>query len=215
MYLNRRNFLELTACAGVPIVSGLQGCQPTPDKHRTFSHKSRVTLEELEKAAGTPILQLDGIDSPLQIQSIELLQKGRDYFVHVRSKDGAEGIALTNSRVEYLYPILKKLVVPYFIGKDARDLESHLFALYRYRSNYKLQGLALWCPLGWVEFAMLDMMGRVAGKSIGQLFGGVVRRRVGRARSSAYRCNQPRRHRAAGRVLQESPGLPFSLRLLV
>ncbi len=178
MYLNRRNFLGLTACAGVPIVSGLQGCQPTPNKHRTFSHKSQVTLEELEKAAGTPILQLDGIDSPLQIQSIELLQKGRDYFVHVRSKDGAEGIALTNSRVEYLHPILKRLVVPYFIGKDARDLESHLFALYRYRSNYKLQGLALWCPLAWVEFAILDMMGRVAGKSIGELFGGVVRREI-------------------------------------
>jgi len=176
MYLNRRNFLELTVGAGA--LSMLQGCQPAPNKHRAVSHQSRITLEELEKAAGTPILQLDGIDSPLQIQSIELLQKGREYFVHVRSKDGAEGISVTNSRAEYLYPILNKLVIPYFIGKDARDLESHLFALYRYRSNYKLQGLALWCPLAWVEFAILDMMGRIAGKSIGQLFGGVVRREV-------------------------------------
>jgi len=38
------------------------------------------------------------------------------------------------------YPILNKLVIPYFIGKDARDLESHLFGLYRYSNNYKLQG---------------------------------------------------------------------------
>jgi len=176
MHLNRRDFLELTTGAGA--LSILQGCQPAPNKYRAVSHQSRITLEELEKAAGTPVLQLDGVDSPLQIQSIELLQKGREYFVQVRSKDGAEGIALTNTRAEYLYPILNKLVVPYFVGKDARDLESHLFELYRYRSNYKLQGLALWCPLAWVEFAILDMMGRITGKSIGQLFGGVVRREV-------------------------------------
>ena len=176
MYSNRRGFMELAVGAGA--LSILQGCQPAPNKHRAVSHQSRVTLEELEKAAGTPVLQLDGVDSPLQIRSIELLRKGREYFVHARSKDGAEGISVTNSRAEYLYPILNKLVIPYFVDKDARDLESHLFALYRYRSNYKLQGLALWCPLAWVEFAILDMMGRIAGKSIGQLFGGVVRREV-------------------------------------
>ena len=33
--------------------------------------------------------------------------------------------------------ILNKLVIPYFVGKDARELESHLFGVYRYRSNYK------------------------------------------------------------------------------
>jgi L-alanine-DL-glutamate epimerase-like enolase superfamily enzyme len=176
MHLNRRQFFELTA--GTGLLSILQGCQSTPNKPRAVSHRSKVTLEELEKAAKAPVLQLDGVNSPLLVDSIELLQKGREYFVHVRSKDGAEGIAVTNDKVEYLYPILNKLVIPYFIGKDARDLESHLFELYRYRSNYKLQGLALWCPLAWVEFALLDMMGRIAGKSIGQLLGSVIRQEV-------------------------------------
>jgi len=176
MDFNRRHFLGLTAGTGA--LSILQGCQSTSSKPRATSHSSRVTLQELEKAASTPILQLDGVNSPLIIDSIQLLQKGSEYFVHVRSKDGAEGVALTNSRADYLYPILNKLVIPYFIGKDARDLESHLFELYRYRSNYKLQGLALWCPLAWVEFAILDMIGRVTGKSIGQLFGGVIRQEV-------------------------------------
>ena len=176
MHLNRRHFLELTA--GTGMLSILQGCQSTPSTPQAVSHGSEATLEKLDKAAGAPILQLDGVNSPLLVESIELLQKGREYFVRVRSKDGAEGISVTNSRAEYLHPILNKLVIPYFIGKDARDLESHLFELYRYRSNYKLQGLALWCPLAWVEFALLDMMGRVTGKSIGQLFGGVVRHEV-------------------------------------
>jgi L-alanine-DL-glutamate epimerase-like enolase superfamily enzyme len=148
-------------------------------------------MQELEKASTEPVLQLSGINSPLLIQSIELLRKGREYFVHVRSKDGAEGIAVTNSRAEYLYPILNKLVIPYFIGKDARDLESHLFGLYRYRSNYKLQGLALWCPLAWVEFAILDMIGRVTDRSIGQLFGDAVRQEVPFYIASGHRDTMP------------------------
>ncbi|MFC1636945.1 mandelate racemase/muconate lactonizing enzyme family protein [Planctomycetota bacterium] len=176
MRLNRRRFIELTAGTGA--LSALQGCQASVERERASSRRSKVTVEKLEKAAETPVLRLDGLDSPLVVESIELLQKGREYFVHVRSEDGAEGVALTNSRAAYLYPILKRLVIPYFIGKDARDLESHLFGVYRYQSNYKLQGIALWCPLTWVEFALLDMMGRVAGKSIGQLLGGVVRREV-------------------------------------
>ena len=138
----------------------------------------RVSVEELENAARAPILQLEDFNSPLAIESMQLLRKGREYFVHVRSKDGAEGISVTNGHVEQLYPILNQRVIPYFIGKDARDLEEHLFELYRYKSNYKLQGLAFWCPVAWVEFALLDMMGRAAGKSIGQLLGGVIRREV-------------------------------------
>jgi L-alanine-DL-glutamate epimerase-like enolase superfamily enzyme len=139
---------------------------------------SGVTVEQLEAAASRPVLRLDRLDAPVVIQSIELFQKGGDYIVRVRSKDGAEGISLTNSRAAYLYPVLERLVVPYFIGKDARDLEEHLFGVYRYKSNYKLQGIALWCPLAWVEFAILDMLGRIAGKSIGQLCGDPVREEV-------------------------------------
>ena len=158
------------------MLSILPGCKSPPGKQHTHSRK--VSLKELEKATEAPVLQLDGLDSPLVIESIELLRKDREYIVRVRSKDGAEGVALTNDRAQYLYPIFNRLVAPYFIGKDARDLESHMFEVYRYRSNYKLQGLALWCPVAWVEFALLDMMGRVSGKSFGQLFGGIVRQQV-------------------------------------
>ncbi|MHC4204312.1 MAG: mandelate racemase/muconate lactonizing enzyme family protein [Planctomycetota bacterium] len=174
MHLNRRNFVELTAGAG--LLSILPGCKAMPGK--TASHGQQVSINKLEKAAAKPVLKLDGLDSPLEIESIELLRKGRDYILRVRSKDGAEGVAVTNSRPDILHPILNKRVIPYFIGKDAHDLEEHLFQVYRYSSNYKLQGLALWCPVAWVEFALLDMIGRVSGKSIGQLMGGVVREEV-------------------------------------
>ena len=138
----------------------------------------KVNAEELENAADAPILQIEDITSPLIIESIQLLRGEREYFIHVRSEDGAEGVSVTNGHAGQLYPILNQRVIPYFIGKDARDLENHLLELYRYKSNYKLQGLAFWCPVAWVEFALLDMLGRVADKSIGQLMGGVIRRKV-------------------------------------
>ena len=176
MHVNRRHFLEVTA--GTAALSMLQGCKSTPDKSQYGADKPRVAVERLDEAAAAPILQLEGLNSPIQIESIELLRAEREYFVRVRSKDGAEGVAMTNSRAGYLHPILNQRVVPYFIGKDARDIESHLFGVYRHGSNYKLQGLALWCPVAWVEFAILDMLGRIADKSIGQLFGGVIRQKV-------------------------------------
>ena len=138
---------------------------------------SGVSLQALDQALAKPILDIGDFDSPVVIDSIRLLKKGREYFVHVRSADGAEGVSVTNSRARYLYPILKEAVVPFFLGKDARLIESDLlFGLYRHGSNYKLQGLAFWCAQAWVEFAILDMLGRIAGKSMGELLGGVVRR---------------------------------------
>jgi len=134
-----------------------------------------LDINALDRAATEPILKLDGLDSPVVIDSIRLLKKDREYYVHVRSKDGADGLAFTNGRAPYLHPILNKLVIPYFIGKDARDLEAHLWGVYRHQSNYKLLGQALWCPVAWVELALLDLLGRVSGRSIAELMGGAVR----------------------------------------
>ncbi|MFP6643377.1 MAG: mandelate racemase/muconate lactonizing enzyme family protein [Candidatus Latescibacterota bacterium] len=134
-----------------------------------------VSTEALDEAASRPVLDLTGLDTPVTVESIELLKKDLDYYVRVRSTDGAEGLGFTNGRAKHLYPILNNLIIPYFIGKDARELEEHLFGVYRHSSNYKLLGQALWCPVAWVELAILDMLGRVAARSIADLLGGAVR----------------------------------------
>ena len=134
--------------------------------------------KDLIEVAQQPVLKLDGLNEPVIINSIDLLVKDGQHFVRVRSKDGAEGISLDNNRASYLAPIFLKRVAPFFIGKDARDLERLLWELYRWNSNYKLQGLAFWSPVAWLEFAVLDLLGRVAGKSMGDLLGGVVRKRI-------------------------------------
>ncbi len=162
---------------------------------------------ELDKAAALPVLKLEGLKSPVIIESIRLLMKDGDYFVHVRSKDGAEGVALTNPpREQYLDKILMQLVIPFFTGKDARNLEDLLWELYRWKSNYKLSGLALWSPQAWVEFAILDMLGRIAGKPMGALLGDILRQDVAIYVASGRRDTTPEKEVEHLRKLVEQSG---------
>jgi L-alanine-DL-glutamate epimerase-like enolase superfamily enzyme len=111
--------------------------------------------------------------------------------VRSTSADGAVGVAATNERVKYLYPILLQKVIPYFVGKDARKLEELIEGVYVHQSNYKLAGLALWCCVGWVECSLLDLLGQRAGQPAGELLGGVIRREVPVYLSSMRRDTTP------------------------
>jgi len=171
MNTSRRRFLALAAGAStLPFVPG--------EVRSADSDRPSSTGADLDQAAARPVLNRKHLKAPVLIQSIELLRKDRNHFLRVRSTDGAEGIAVDNGRADLLHPILNRRVIPYFLGKDARDLEDHLFGLYREGDNYKLQGLALWCPVALVEFAILDLLGRVAGRSLAELLGGVIRNTV-------------------------------------
>jgi L-alanine-DL-glutamate epimerase-like enolase superfamily enzyme len=167
MKLSRRGFLAVGASAGAFSILPVRPA---------FARSAAATDKVLEQVAAKPVLDLKSITNPVIIESIELLRKGREHFVRVRSKDGAEGISVDDGRMNILHPILNRQVIPYFIGKDARDLEGHLFGVYRHDSNYKLQGLPFWVPVALVEFAILDLLGRVMNKSIGELLGGVIRK---------------------------------------
>jgi L-alanine-DL-glutamate epimerase-like enolase superfamily enzyme len=115
--------------------------------------------------------------SPVAIASVDVLRwRGRD-FVRATSTDGAVGIASTNGR-PYLWPILKAVVAPYFVGKDARDLVSLVEGVYTWRSNYKLAGLAFWNCVSHLEFSLLDMLGKMAGLPVCDLLGPVLRREI-------------------------------------
>src|SRR5262245_14109719 len=175
MQVNRRNFLIGAMGAGAV---GLNSANANKGQAKKSSANG-PSIQELDKAAAAPVLKLDRVKSPVIIESIKFLKKDGEYFVHVRSKDGAEGVALTNPpREQYLDKILNQLVIPFFMGKDARDLENHLWELYRWQDNYKLYGLGLRSPQAWVEFAILDMLGRITGQPIGALLGEILRQDV-------------------------------------
>ncbi len=129
--------------------------------------------------------------SPVTIASIEILRGDGRYFVRSTSTDGAVGIANANDRFALVWPIAKQLVVPYFVGKDARDLGSLVDGVYLTKSNYKLAGLALWICVGCVELSLFDLLGKLAGKSVGALLGGAIRREIPIYLSSGARDTTP------------------------
>jgi L-alanine-DL-glutamate epimerase-like enolase superfamily enzyme len=115
--------------------------------------------------------------SPVKIASIELLHAHNQYFLRTRSADGAEGIVQAKNIEEYI-PILAQRVRPFFLGKDARDLEHLVDEVYAVNSNYKLAGQAFWCPVAYVEQSLFDLMGKSLKKPAGELMGGVLRKEI-------------------------------------
>ncbi len=80
----------------------------------------------------------------------------------MRSRDGAEGISVAHSGMSTLFPIFLKNLQPFFLGKDARELDLILEKVYIFGFNFRYNGITLGLPLATIEFAILDMLGRIA-----------------------------------------------------
>jgi len=159
--MNRRELIKASLGAGAIT---MLGCSKVP------SNEPVVEYDMLDETASKPVLKRELFPDPVIIASLELLNYGESYMVRVRSKDGATGYGVCNNlHAYYLYPVLIHKVMPLFIEKDARDLDSIVDQVFK--ENYKLQGLALWIPVASAEIAVLDMLGRMAGKSITNLIG--------------------------------------------
>ncbi|MGA7160761.1 MAG: mandelate racemase/muconate lactonizing enzyme family protein [Bacteroidota bacterium] len=171
---DRRSFLKTSLVAGA--VGSL--VHSTAFGREYASTESNADDDAILQAAFAPVLQLESMTSPVFIQSIELLKSDKFFLVRTRSRDGAVGLSMPNEKVGFLYPLLLQQVIPLFIGKDARDLESLLDEVYVHDNNYKMQGLAFWCCVAWVEFSILDMLGKTAGKHVSELFGTKLRDKI-------------------------------------
>lgn len=175
--MNRRELIKSGMGAGA---FTLLGCSGVP---------SGVTVAEyakLDEAAAKPVLKRELFPDPVNIASMELLNLGESYMVRVRSSDGAVGHGVCNNlHAYYLYPVLLHKVMPLFMSQDARDLD-HLVDLV-FKENYKLQGLALWIPLASAEIAVLDMLGRISGKSITELIGDRHHEKIAIYQANNYR----------------------------
>ncbi len=130
----------------------------------------KARYAKLDEALARPVFKRELFKEPAIIETIELLHYKNSWLCRVRMKDGAEGISVSNAtQMEVLYPIFTRRIAPYFIGKDARDIEDLLEEVMVYENNYKATGLAIFVPLATLEFAILDMFGKKANRSIGLL----------------------------------------------
>jgi L-alanine-DL-glutamate epimerase-like enolase superfamily enzyme len=157
-----------------------------------FFEASDQKADQIARAFDAPVLKTDFIKQPVKLASVELLKNGKHYLVRVRSTDGAEGLAGAHDSVmATTWPIFQQRIAPFFVGKDACELESLISGVYLKDSNYKWQGLPFWVCVAALEIAVLDLLGKVVGKPIGELFGGVVRKEVAVYRASGNRGNSP------------------------
>ena len=182
--ISRRGFLKGGAAAGA-----LSLARPARGGAR---ERTDELSRRIDAALASPVLRTDLFPRPVILVSVELLRSGRFFLVRARSADGAAGLAEGHAEVlRSAHPILVQRVAPVFVDKDARDLESLLDAVYLHRSNYKWQGLPFWACVASVELAILDLLGQVSGRALGDLVGGVRRREIAVYRASGNRGNSP------------------------
>jgi L-alanine-DL-glutamate epimerase-like enolase superfamily enzyme len=188
MDLSRRCFLKkaVAGCAGSVALSSISaGCSGKPDN-------TLEAYQRLDTLLKKPILKKELFPDPVIIDNLSLLRYNDSFICQVRSTDGAEGLSVGNDmQMVSLYPIFNLRLQPYFIGKDAREWEDLLEGVYVYKSNYKLQGLALWVPLATIEFAILDMLGKIAGKTLCGLLGDVRHPEIAVYQANNYRGRSP------------------------
>ena len=190
MQFTRRKFLTTAVLGGVGAALTTTGLASTlkPLIKIKKAPTSNPTYDKLDKILKEPILKRELFTSPVIIETLELLRYNDNFICRVRSKEGIEGFSFgQNDQLKSLYPVFVTRMQEYFIGKDARDLESLLEEVCVFKSNYKLQGIAIWVPLATIEFAILDMLGRMADKSIGALIGTVQTNKI-----SVYQANSER-----------------------
>ena len=186
MKANRRKFISAA------ITGGLASTIPMSSYGQVDSFNSsgaiRDRYEKLDQILKQPVFKKGLFSSPVIIETLELLRNGNSFLCRVRSKDGAEGVSVGHGwQLSSLYPIFTNRLQPFFINKDARDLDLLLEKVYIYSLNFRLSGLALGAPLAAIEFAILDMMGHISEKSIGQLIGDIHHPEVEVYQATEYR----------------------------
>jgi L-alanine-DL-glutamate epimerase-like enolase superfamily enzyme len=171
MKTSRRKFIS-TAATGSLAASMLPltvyGSEAKPGTSVNDLKSRYAKLDEILKQ---PVLKRELFASPVIIETVELLRFENSFICRVRSKDGAEGISIGHNDLSVFFPIFLRRVQPFFIGQDARDLDLILDRIYIYNFNFRLNGITLGLPLATIEFAVLDMLGHISGKPVGQLIG--------------------------------------------
>ncbi len=120
----------------------------------------------------------DKIDKPVTIESIRLIKAVNELFVEVTGSNGLKGITMANTRMPNLVSIFQSLIVPYFKGKDARDIGSLVDGVFKDGRLYKFAGMPFANCVGHVEIAILDLLGKSASLSVYSFFGKKQRDKV-------------------------------------
>ena len=173
---SRRQFLTSAIAGGAAPFAFMSGAAA---QSAAAKEEIQHRYELLDKALTQPVLKKHLFPSPVIIKSVELLEYNGTYLCRVRSEEGAEGLSVAHPDMATHVPIFQRRLQSFFIGQDARELDLIMEKVYIYQFNFRFNGLPLGLPLATIEFAILDMLGKMAGKSAVELIGEVHNPEIG------------------------------------
>jgi L-alanine-DL-glutamate epimerase-like enolase superfamily enzyme len=186
MKTNRRAFIKANILGAVA-ATAIPNSALSADRSNSGRSAQNPRYAKLDEILKQPVLKRELFPNPVIIESLELLRYKDSFLCRVRSRDGAEGLSVGHSGLKALYPIFLYNLQPFFLGKDARDLDLLLEKVFIYGFNFRYNGISLGTPLATIEFALLDLLGRIANKSIGQLLGDIQHPEVTVYQATEYR----------------------------
>jgi len=183
MKTNRRSFISTALTGGVAATAlPLASCGSHGGTAETPELASRYArLDEILKQ---PVIKRELFPEPVIIENIELLRDRNNFLCRVRSQDGAEGISVGHPGINRLsWPVMYNLINR-FKGQDARNLDDLIFMVSQ--PGAKRAGVPERVQIATLEFAVLDMLGNIAGVPIGKLIGEIHHPRVAVYQGSRY-----------------------------
>lgn len=127
---------------------------------------------------GPPVNLKVLVPEPIRIRALELWRTSQagTLLVRVVSEDGVEGVVRASTKGDETIEFFRLLVMPKFIGRDARDL--HDIVRRGYRDDYEYASLPWWSAMGQAELAIWDMVGKTVGRPCHSLMGQKLRDRI-------------------------------------
>ena len=185
MKSSRRRFLKTKLAGGLGLALPVAGL--SSEASITSSAGVNPRYARLDEILRQPVLKRELFKEPVIIETLELLRYRDSFLCRVRSRDGAEGISVGHSGLKALFPIFVYNLQPFFLGKDAHDLDLLLEKVFIYGFNFRYNGISIGTPLATIEFALLDLLGRIAQKPLGQLIGELHHPEVAVYQATEYR----------------------------
>ena len=114
---------------------------------------------------------------PLPIERAEILGFEGQFFCRVGCGE-FEGTAALNHWTPALVSLWQQVVLPFWIGRDASDLENSIEAVYRESARYKLAGAPFWMAVAAVELALWDALGNAVQQPVAALLSADYREKI-------------------------------------
>lgn len=164
--MHRRHFIAQTGLAGLGLVLNRPQTAQAPPQSADPTWLSTVQAHLLQ-----------AFPSPIVVDRIQLWRAQKRLILQVQS-EGAQGLTVCNERMEHLVSLLHGLVIPFFSGKDARQIPALVEEVFRDERNYKFAGMPFWNCVGTVEIAIWDLLGQLAQQPVHHFLGTAQRRQI-------------------------------------